>query len=303
MEESMLDVKVNTILAVAELKNFTRAAEKLGITQPAISHHISSLEEELGVKLFIRQKGEFHPTEECETVIRYAKRLRAINEKMLSDIRDHKRQLTRLRVGITHTAESNLIAEVLAKYSGSESGVSVTITTDTIKNLYEKIENYELDLAVVWGTSQSAHLNSLMLDTDYLVCAVNVDSVLAKQSIVTVNELKKTPMISLLPTSSTRMLFESALEGIGETIRDFNIIMEVDNIATIKTLIRNDLGVSILSKSACINEVNKGKMAILPVENLSMVRESSIIYRKDFSHIDILSDITKIYRDTVKKYY
>lgn len=299
----MLDAKVNTILAVAELKNFTRAAEKLGITQPAISHHISSLEDELGVKLFIRQKGEFHPTEECETVIRYAKRLRAINEKMLLDIRDHKKQLTRLRVGITHTAESNLIAEVLAKYSGSESGVSVTITTDTIKNLYEKIDNYELDLAVVWGSAQSPHLNSLMLDTDYLVCAVNVDSELAKQSIVTVNELKKTPMISLLPTSSTRMLFESALESIGESIRDFNIIMEVDNIATIKTLIRNDLGVSILSKSACINEVNKGKMAILPVENLSMVRESSIIYRKDFSHIDILSDITKIYRDTVKKYY
>jgi DNA-binding transcriptional LysR family regulator len=257
----------------------------------------------LGVKLFVRQKGEFHPTDECQTVIRYAKRLRAIYDKMLTDVRDHKKMLTRLKVGITHTAESNLMAQVLAKYSSSNSGITMSIATDTIKNLYAGIENFELDLAIVWGKPQNPKFNSLVLDTDYLVCAVPVESDLAKQSMVTVEQLKKCKMILPLPSASTRMLFDSTLESIGENISNFDVVLEIDNIATIKDLIRKDMGVSVLSKSACMDEVNKGKMAILPIENLTMIRESSIIYHKNFTHTDVLNDITKIYRETVKSHY
>ncbi len=299
----MLDAKVNTILAVAQERNFTRAAAVLGLTQPAISHHIQSLEEELGIKLFVRQKGEFHPTEECETVIRYAKRLRALNDKMLEDIKNHKKHLTRLRVGFTHTAESGLIAEVLAKYTRLHDGVSITVTSDSMKNLYDMLENMELDLAMCWGKPQSPNLNSLMLDTDYLVCAVAIENPLAKQSLVTLEQLKRENMILRTSASATRNLFETTLEAAGETIEEFNITLEVDNVATIKDLVRKALGVSILAQSACMDEVKKGKMAILPIENLSMVRETTIVYRKDFSHTDILSDITKIYKETVKSYY
>ena len=77
----------------------------------------------------------------------------------------------------------------------------------------------------------------------------------------------------------------------------------MDNVATIKDLVRKGLGVSILAQSSCMDEVRKGKMFVLPIENLGMVRESTIIYRKDFSHTEILNDITKIYKETLKKYY
>lgn len=59
---------------------------------------------------------------------------------------------------------------------------------------------------------------------------------------------------------------------------------------------QNDFGVSVLARSACENEIKKGKFKVLPVENLSMIREISIFYHKDFSHTDILQDITKIYK-------
>ncbi len=299
----MLDAKVNTILAVAQERNFTRAAAVLGLTQPAISHHIQALEDELGIKLFVRQKGEFHPTEECETVIQYAKRLKALNDKMLEDLKNRKKHITRLRVGFTHTAESGLIAEVLAKYSAQNKGVSVSVTSDSIKNLNDMLENMELDFAMLWGKPQSQSLNYLMLDTDYLVCAVAVESPLAKQSMVTLDRLRREQLILRTSASATRTLFENTLESVGVSLDEFNIMLEVDNVATIKDLVRKGLGVSILAQSACMDEVKKGKMAILPIENLGMVRETTIIYRKDFSHIDILSDITKIYKETVKNYY
>lgn len=68
----MLSVKLNTLLTVAEQQNFTKAAEQLSLTQPAVSHHISQLEEEFGVSLFIRGKSGLKLTQEGETVVRCA---------------------------------------------------------------------------------------------------------------------------------------------------------------------------------------------------------------------------------------
>ncbi len=293
----MIDIKLETFLKVTEEKNFTKAAEKLSLTQPAVSHHINMLEKELGIKLFSRGKGEIKLTSGGEILLRYAKRMQAMYEKMITELNDSEKHKTSLRIGITHTAENNIMAEVLAKYSNLNSGISITIITETIKNLYDMLGNYELDMAVTEGKSTNPEFSSLMLDTDYLVCVVSNNNPLALQSMVTLSELKKERMIMRLPSSATRLLFEATLESLDDSIDNFNVILEVDNIATIKDLIRKDLGVSILAKSACMNEIKKGKLTALPIENLSMVRETNIVYNKDFSHIDILKDITKIYHD------
>ena len=81
-----------------------------------------------------------------------------------------------------------------------------------------------------------------------------------------------------------------------------NSTLEVDNIATIKDLIRRNYGVSILARSACMDELKKGKMTVLPIENLSMIREMNILYHKSFRHPDILQDIVRIYNESVRFY-
>ena len=141
-----------------------------------------------------------------------------------------------------------------------------------------------------------------MLDTDYLVCVMSNNNPLARHSLVTLAELKKERLILRSSSSATRSLFESTLEGIDDSIDAFDVTMEVDNIATIKDLIRKELGVSILPKSACMDELRKGKITALPIENLSMIRETNLIYHKTFSHTDVLQNITKIYQETARKY-
>ena len=71
----------------------------------------------------------------------------------------------------------------------------------------------------------------------------------------------------------------------------------MDNVATIKDLIRKDLGVSILPKSVCMDELRKGKITALPIENLSMVRETNIVYNKDFARIDLIRDFVELYKE------
>lgn len=298
-EPQMLDVKLETLLAVAECKNFTKAAEILSLTQPAVSNHISQLEKEYNAKLFLRGKGDFKLTPEGKIAVTYARRLKALNDKMMVEIANEQKHVSHFRIGITHTSENNKITEILAKYANQHSNITITIITDTINNLYDMLENYELDIAILDGKRLSSQLNYLMLDTDCLVCVLNNENPLAKQSMITISELKRENMILRLPTSATRQLFEATLISINESIENFNISLEVDNVAAIKELIRKDLGVSILPKSACISDVKKGKLSILPIENLSMMREMNIAYNKDFAHNEILKDIAGLYQSIV----
>lgn len=289
---------MQTLLAVAEHGNFTRAAEKLAMTQPAVSHHIKQLETEIGAPIFIRSKDGLKLTKQGEIALKYARRLKSLNEKMYTEISNSERCVSVLRVGITHTSESNRTAESLAKYSNRNSGIKIILFTDTINNLYDMLENYEIDIAIVDGAYSNPSFSSTILDTDYLMCIISNNNPLAKKGVVTLNSLRKQKMILRTPASATRILFESALENNNVSVTEFDITLEVDNIATIKDLIRKNLGVSILPRSACMDELNKGKLTALPIENLSMVRETRIIYNKDFSHMDVLDGIMKIYRNS-----
>ncbi len=297
----MLDAKIETLLTVAECKSFTKAAEILSLTQPAVSHHINLLETECNAKLFHRSKNDFKLTPEGAIAVAYARRLKALHEQMISKIADEKKHVSRFRIGITHTAENNTITETLAKYVNQYHQISITIITDTINNLYDMLENYELDIAIVEGKRLSNKLNYFMMDTDYLVCVLNNENPLAKHSMITINELKKEQMILRLPTSATRQLFEATLVSMNESIDHFNVSLEVDNVATIKELIRKNLGVSILPQSACINEAKKGKLKIVPIENLSMMREITIAYNKDFAYLDLIQEIVRLYQATIHK--
>ena len=251
----VIDPKVYSLIKVSETGSYTRAAEQLSLTQPAVSQHIRALDGELGIRIFERVNNELRITHEGETAIKYAKRMLSLYNNLQRDLTSEKRQLTQLTVGITHTAESNAISEALAKYVNNHEGVTVKIITDTLSNLYDKVKNYELDFAIVEGKLNYPSLRYLMLDTDCLVLAVSPNHRLAKQSMVTISALKKEKMILRLPDSSTRNLFVSSLESQNMSIDDFNVIMEIDNIATIKDLIRRDFGVSVLAKSACMDEL------------------------------------------------
>ena len=215
---------------------------------------------------------------------------------------DAQRHVRRLKVGITHTAESSAVAEVLGRYSAQNPGTTITIISNSIKNLYDMLKNYEIDLAVVEGKIQDSSINSLLLDTDCLMLVVSNNNPLAKKSMVTIEELKKQPLILRSPNSGTRSLFIAHLESRNMSLEDFNVILEVDNIATTKELIQRDIGVSILARSACLDEIKKGKITVLPIENLSMIREINILYHSDFKHVDILQYIMKEYNKVVKYY-
>lgn len=293
----MIDARLHSLIKVAETGSFTRASEQLSLTQSAVSQHIGQLEQQLGVRLFDRSNHRVQLTREGETVLKYAKRMMALYNNLVREISSEKQHITSLTIGITHTAESNPIAEALAKYVSVHSGFKITVVTDSISNLYDRLKTYELDMIIVEGRNSDPGLRGLMLDTDCLVLAVSPSHPLAKKSLVTIDELKREKLILRLPDSNTRSQFNASLESQNLSIDDFNVVLEINNIATIKDLIRHDFGVSVLARSACLDELRKKKIVALPIENLSMVREVNIVYSQDFEHFEVLRDIVHIYNE------
>lgn len=295
----MIDPKVLSLLKIYETGNFTKAAEQLSLTQPAVSKHIRMLEEELGVKLFVRSNNKLHITHEGELAVKYAKRMVSLTNNLREELNNQKRKISSLSVGITHTAESNASAEALAHYSTTHDNVKIKLITETMDNLCSMLKNFQLDLAIIEGRISDPSLKSLLLDTDCLVLAVSPTNPLAKQNSVTIEQLKKENMILRSSTSSTWNMFVSSLQSRNMHIEEFNVLMEIDNIATIKDLIRRNFGVSVLARSACMDEFNKKKIALLPIENLSMIREINLVYHRDFEHQEILQNIVKSYNETI----
>ncbi len=292
---SLIDQKLISFMKIVDTNSFTKAADALALTQPAVSQHIRNLENELGVKLFIRSHNQLRLTANGEIVDKYARRLLAISNNLMQSLKDEKENVSSLTVGITHSVESSQIVEALAEYSNQSKGLTIKVVTDTVENLHKMIRNYELDFLIINGKLKDSKLNYMTMDTDCLVLAVSPTHRLAAQNSVTLDELKKEKLILRLPTSNTISLFDQALNQNNLSVGDFDVVLEMDNIATIKDLIRQNFGVSVLSKSACMDEIRKGKLIGLPIENLSLIRDINIIYPKDYENLQTIQDIVELY--------
>ena len=294
--KKMLSNKLYTFLEVAESASASVAAKKLNLTQPAVSQQLRALEQELGTKLYVRSEKGIILTNTGEIAFKYANRIANLYKSMQEELKNEKSQSHKLVIGVTQTIEFSIVSEILAEFCTQNKGTHIKIISDTIKNLYTKLKLYEVDLIIVNGNaSLDNRFNRILLSTDYLVYVVGKDDPLANKSMISMSKLREQSLILRTKGSSTRELFEACLESLNDNIMNYNVIMEVDNIATIKSLVANGFGSSVLSHSVCTQEIKKGKLVVVPIENLSIVREINIVYHKDFEYTDQIDQIRSIY--------
>ena len=293
---SVLDNRLETLLAVYETRNFTLAAKKLNLTQPAVSQHIASLEKELDIRIFNRVGNSITPSPLGEILIKYARRMSSLNRELKIKIEDEKHQTSSLTIGITHSSEGNLVPDVLAQYALMRQGTSIKIISDSIKNLYDKLSDYEIDLAVVEGKIGGDKFSKVLLDADSLVAIMANDNPLAKKHMVSVADLRKEKLILRSSKSATLGLFTQQLSNIDLTLEDFNVVMEIDNTSAIKNLVKKNMGVSLLPRSVCYDELKDKSLTLLPIENMNMITEINLVFLKNFSSRYVIEELMELYR-------
>lgn len=293
----MLDAKILSLLKVVETGNYTLAGKELNLTQPAISQHIRAIETEFHIRIFDRCGKKLILTREGEILVRYCRRMNSLYNNLSRDLHNGVDRILSLNIGITHTMESNRISEALAIYASTHKGVTITLITDTLAGLRERLKNYELDFAIIDGKITDSGLSNMLLDIDRLMLIVSPEHPFAQREFVTTEDIRSENLILRLPNSGTRDLFRASMESKGINVDEMKVILEVDNIATIKDLVKHGYGVSVLAKSTCLDELRKKELVALPFENLNMVREINFVFQKDSTEQEIFEEITRIYKE------
>lgn len=296
----MYDQKLETLLIVADLKSYTEAAKVLHLTQPAVSQHIQALEKEHNIKIFNRTGNDLVPTRLGEILIKYARRTLNLYKDVCIKIEEEKHQVQELKIGVTHSSEGNVIPEVLVSLTAKNPTTTIKIFSDDIRKLYDKLSTYEIDLAIVEGKVTNEKFSTILLDTDSIVAVVSKNNVLAKKESVTIDEIKHQKLILRSDKSATRNLLENKLKNIDLSMDDFNVIFEIDNTSVIKELVKKDLGVSILPKSVCFNEIKDKSLVVLPIQDLNMVTELNLVFLKNYTERYILDDLVYLYKNAIE---
>jgi DNA-binding transcriptional LysR family regulator len=293
----LLDSKILSLLKVVETGNYTLAGKELNLTQPAISQHIRAIETEFHIHVFERVDKKLILTREGEILVRYCRRMQALYNNLSKDLQNGAARMHSLNIGVTRTMEYNRISEVLARYAGNHNGATITLETDTLGGLRERVHNYELDFAIIDNDIRDNGITTMLMDTDEMVLVVPPDHPLARLESVTIDDIRSENIILWMPDPGSRDLVRASVKEKGINEDDLNIILEVENLSTVKDLISHGFGVSILLKSVCISEIRRQKLTALPFKNLNLSRNINFIYSKDFPDLQILEGIAEVYRN------
>ena len=282
------DQRYETLMTVRTFNNYTTAGDILCLTPSAVSRQIHSIEQELGFPLFIYDGKKLVPTKECDLVGEYVSHIRMLEKRMRGDLSNAPKDRSHLAIGATPSTEESILSDVLDRYRERHTKTQITLHSGNCKKLETMLCSHALDFAVAEGEMFSEQINFIVLDTDCLVVAVASDSPYAQANGITLQQLKKENLIMRTANSGTRALFDANIKKEGLTLNDFRIMMELENVSTIKKLVADHYGISVLSQRSCMKDVQQGLFKTIPLIGINMARTIRLFYHRDDRNEDLM---------------
>ncbi len=268
--------QLRTFRAVAELLNFTRASERLNLTQSAVSHQIKALEEELGEPLFIRAKRGVKLSHAGKTALEFVERILDDTEALREMISGRERsQIGRVRVAAATQAFVHLFAPLFESFMDSHPGIDLAFrTTVSTEHTVADILNGAADVGFASLAVYSPNLQVTKLFEDELVLIVSKDHKLAKKRAATVTEIQKEKLILFERGASIRRATDQFFDQIG--VRP-DLALESNDTFFIKRMVERGLGVSLLPPWAVRDEVETKKLAQLQISGHRLRRSVALV--------------------------
>ena len=265
--------------AVAEEKSFSRAGEKIGRTQPAISSAIKLLEGELGEPLFDRLGKSVRLTAAGELLSEYSKRLLSLREEAVLAIGE-LRGLSRgsLRLGANETTCLYVLPEVLAAFTRSYPHVQVDIQRAITRSITERVIEGTLDFGIVTLPIRNARLQSITIHRDELALIVGPEHLLAQRRSVKMTDLENEPFILHKIGTTTRERLMKHFDDGGVKMK---VTMELASIETIKRFVSIGMGISIVPRLCIAKELEEGSLKALSIRDARFQRRLGLIYNKN----------------------
>lgn len=290
----MLDFRTDTFLSVCKHMNYTKAAEELNITQPAVSQHIKYIEEYYGAKVFGFNGKKMYLTEAGEMLYEAISTMKHNDSFLRDSIHNIRNHNSTLSFGATLTIGEYVIPGKLAAYLKKYPETKVNLTIANTEKLLSMLDKGEIDFAVVegyFGKNQYEHI-VCSLENYTAVCCKDHPFAETEKSL---EELFSQTLILREKGSGTREILTRSLEEKNLGIYDFKNIIELSNINAVKTLVEKDCGITFIYEAAVKEELRKGTLKKIYVKDLIDKHEFTFIWRKN----SIFSDYYKTIYDNL----
>jgi DNA-binding transcriptional LysR family regulator len=264
--------------AVARHSSFSRAAEELRLTQPAVTQQIKALEEQFGRPLFHRGGGGISLTPGGAALLPFAERIRLLSEEAFAAVADaYGQQAGELRVGASQTIAQYLLPTFLAAFLQKSPGVRITARSGNSDQMLAALISGDIQVALLEGPEQRTDVNIEPFMEDHMVLVVPAGHEWAGQK-VTLDELRSQPLLNREFGSGSRRIVEQALAGAGLKTKDLSIQMEFDSTEGLLNAVEAGLGVTFVSRLAVRNQLALGTLKLARVVGLKLSRSFSLAY-------------------------
>jgi DNA-binding transcriptional LysR family regulator len=264
--------------AVAQTGSMTLGAERLDISQPAVSKQVQELERALGVHLFDRIGRRVHLSQAGEILADYARRLFALAheaKEAMVDVRAVGRG--RLVIGASTTIGTYLLPGVLAEFWRRHPKVELLVEIGNTEQVHRRLAGLDLDVGLTEGFVEEEELDAEVFHRDELVVIASPGHPLAKKPRVLLSAVQQEPFILREPGSGTRAVEERALARLKLPVR---VVMALGSTEAIKRVVAEGVGLAIVSRLAVRAECAAGTLAVLPVTGLRIERPLHLVRRK-----------------------
>lgn len=286
----MFDFRLHVFYTVAKRLNFTKAAEELFITQPAVSKHIQEIESRLKTKLFERNGSKIKLTQAGSILLSYSEKMEEIYRDLEFEINAVSQQFNgKLRIGASTTIAQYVLPQILARFHEKFEHLSVSLITNNSEQIENALQNNEIDLGIVEGKSKKSYFKYSQFIKDELILVANSKNPICLKPFLSLDELKQTPLLLREQGSGTLEVIAHHLKSAGIKLSDLRVEMQLGSTESIKNYILHCDCVAFLSTHSILNELKENKYSKIAIQNFSIERDFVFIQQQ--GKADSLSDL------------
>jgi DNA-binding transcriptional LysR family regulator len=277
----MADRRLQVFHAVAKQMSFTKAAETLFMTQPAVTFQIKQLEEHFNTRLFERGHGKIALTPAGEVVLEYAERILSLSSELETRLREMTGRLSGpLLIGASTTIAEFILPRVLGEFKSLHPDVQPKLVVANSEAIENRVAEHTLDIGLIEAPSHLPSLLTEMCCEDELQVVVAPSHPLSKAKSVQPKQLLAYPYVSRESGSGTREFTDLYFRKGGVNPSELNVVMELGSPEALKGVAGTGLGFAILSKAAVAREQKLGELVAIPLTP-KLLRSLSLVYPKE----------------------
>lgn len=263
----MADRRLQVFHAVAKHLSFTKAAEALYMTQPAVTFQVKQLEEHFNARLFDRSHGRIRLTAAGELVYAYAERILGLAAELEARMAEMSGEIAGpLVIGASLTNGEFILPQVIGEFQTSHPRVEIHLTVGNSETIENRVAEHSLDIGFIESPPHLSNLETRQICEEELLVVCAPGSQIARMRRVTPAQLLDKPYVRREPGSGTREFADRYFRSHGVSPDDLNVVMELGSTVAIKSVVETGLGFSIMSRAAIGKELRLGTLVGIPLE-------------------------------------